>query len=41
MSSGRVEEPQEDEEQPPEAAVRFIASRSTGAIRLSSEIVTG
>jgi hypothetical protein len=41
MSSGRADEPQEDEEQPPELAACFIASKSIGLRRLSSDIVKG
>ena len=41
MSSGFVDDPQEDDEQPPDVAACFMASKSIGFMRLSSEIVNG
>ena len=41
MSSGFADEPHEDDEQPPDVAASFIAAKSFGFKRLSSEIVNG
>ena len=41
MSSGFTDDPQEDDEQPPDVAACFMASKSIGFMRLSSEIVNG
>ena len=41
MSSGFADDPQEDDEQPPDVAACFMASKSIGFMRLSSDIVNG